>query len=105
MPESYYICLMMVTDEMINKLSRLSRLSFSEKEKEELRDELEKMIGFMDKLNEVDTSGVSPFLHISQEQNVFRQDEVTGELDSEKVFLNAPAREGNFFKVPKVIKK
>lgn len=105
MGETCYICPMVITDDLISKLAKLSRLSVSEKEKEELRDELEKMIGFMDKLNELDTTGVSPLLHISAGKNVFRKDEVSGELDQEKVFLNAPAREKSFFKVPKVIKK
>jgi len=96
---------MTINDELIDKLANLSRLDFKEEEKQEMKTELEKMIGFIDKLNELDTSGVEPLLHMSENQNIFREDEVKGELDKEDVFKNAPVHDDNFFKVPKVIKK
>lgn len=96
---------MEITDSLINKLANLSRLDFKDEEKQEMKTELEKMIGFIDKLNELDTSGVEPLLHMSENQNIFREDEVKGELDKKDVFKNAPVHDENFFKVPKVIKK
>ncbi len=96
---------MNVNDALIEKLANLSRLEFDETEKKELKNDLEKMIGFIDKLNELDTAGVVPLLHMSENVNVFREDEVKGELDKEEVFRNAPLHDENFFKVPKVIKK
>jgi aspartyl-tRNA(Asn)/glutamyl-tRNA(Gln) amidotransferase subunit C len=96
---------MNVNDALIEKLAHLSRLEFNEAEKEEIKSDLEKMIGFIDKLNELDTTGVEPLLHMSDNVNVFRKDEVKGELKREDVFKNAPLHDDQFFKVPKVIKK
>ncbi|MEO6894480.1 MAG: Asp-tRNA(Asn)/Glu-tRNA(Gln) amidotransferase subunit GatC [Ginsengibacter sp.] len=96
---------MKVNDALIEKLANLSRLEFDESEKEDIKNDLEKMLGFIDKLNELDTSGVEPLLHMSENVNVFRKDEVQGEIDKEEVFKNAPLHDNEFFKVPKVIKK
>ena len=96
---------MEINDALIDKLAHLSRLEFKDDEKQEIRKELEQMIGFIDKLNELDTTGVEPLLHMSENTNVFRADEVKGELGREDVFKNAPLHDGQFFKVPKVIKK
>lgn len=96
---------MEVNDALIKKLAHLSRLEFAEKEIQEIKGDLEKMIGFFDKLNELDTTGVEPLMHMSQNENVFREDEVSGSITSEEVFRNAPLHDGEFFKVPKVIRK
>lgn len=96
---------MNVDDALIDKLAHLSRLEFSEEEKQDIRTDLAKMISFIDKLNELDTTGVPPLLHLSGHTDVLRRDEVRGEISREEVFKNAPAHDGNFFKVPKVIKK
>lgn len=96
---------MIVNDALVEKLANLSRLEFDETEKEEIKSDLEKMIGFIDKLNELDTTGVDPLLHMSDNVNVFRKDEVKNEINREEVFRNAPLHNEEFFKVPKVIKK
>lgn len=96
---------MIVNDALIEKLAHLSRLELKEAEKEEMKIELQKMIGFIDKLNELDTTGVEPLLHMSENVDIFRNDEVSGQISKEDVFKNAPLHDGNFFKVPKVIKK
>ena len=96
---------MIVNDALIEKLAHLSRLELKEAEKEEMKIELEKMIGFIDKLNELDTTGVEPLLHMSENVDIFRDDEVSGQISKEDVFKNAPLHDGDFFKVPKVIKK
>ena len=94
-----------VNDALIDKLAHLSRLEFAEEEKQEIKKDLEKMIGFIDKLNELDTSGVEPLLHMSDNVNIFRKDVVSGSMSKEDVFKNAPLDDVEFFKVPKVIKK
>lgn len=94
-----------VNDALIEKLAHLSRLEFAESEKQEIKGDLEKMIGFFDKLNELDTTGVEPLLHMSENVNIFRKDEVKGTISNEEVFRNAPLHDDQFFKVPKVIKK
>ena len=62
---------MIVNDALIEKLAHLSRLELKEAEKEEMKIELQKMIGFIDKLNELDTSGVEPLLHMSENVDIF----------------------------------
>lgn len=96
---------MEVTDELIDKLANLARLQFSSEEKEGLKKDLGQMISFIDKLNELDTEGVEPLLHISSRVNVLREDEVEGSVSREEALLNAPEQNGEFFLVPKVIKK
>jgi aspartyl-tRNA(Asn)/glutamyl-tRNA(Gln) amidotransferase subunit C len=96
---------MNVNDALIEKLANLSRLEFAEEEKAEIKNDLEKMIGFIDKLNELDTTGVEPLLHMSDNVNIFRKDIVEGEISRKDVFKNAPLHDDEFFKVPKVIKK
>jgi aspartyl-tRNA(Asn)/glutamyl-tRNA(Gln) amidotransferase subunit C len=96
---------MEVNDSLIEKLANLSRLEFEEEEKAEIKKGLQEMIGFIDKLNELNTTGVEPLLHMSENVNVFRKDEIKGEINRQEVFKNAPLHDGSFFKVPKVIKK
>ncbi|HEU5053708.1 MAG TPA: Asp-tRNA(Asn)/Glu-tRNA(Gln) amidotransferase subunit GatC [Hanamia sp.] len=96
---------MNVNDALIERLANLSRLQFDENEKEEIKVDLEKMIGFIDKLNELDTENVEPLLHMTGNKNIFRKDKVKGEIPREEVFRNAPLHDEEFFKVPKVIKK
>ena|SRR5688572_8754739 len=101
----HYICFMQVDDALIDKLSRLAMLHFDESEKEEIKADLEKMIGFVDKLKELDTTGVEPLLHITDRVNVLREDEPGQMLTQEEALQNAPLHNDRFFLVPKVIKK
>jgi aspartyl-tRNA(Asn)/glutamyl-tRNA(Gln) amidotransferase subunit C len=100
-----YICFMQVDDALIDKLSRLAMLEFDESERQEIKTDLEKMIGFIDKLKELDTTGVEPLLHIAGEINVLRDDLPGDMLSREEALQNAPLHDGAFFLVPKVIKK
>jgi aspartyl-tRNA(Asn)/glutamyl-tRNA(Gln) amidotransferase subunit C len=96
---------MEVTDAMVDKLAHLARLKFNDAEKLEIKSDLQKMIAFVEKLNELDLTGVEPLLHISNETNVLREDEVKGSITREQALRNAPMHDDQFFKVPKVIKK
>jgi aspartyl-tRNA(Asn)/glutamyl-tRNA(Gln) amidotransferase subunit C len=95
---------MEVTDELIGKLAHLARLSFNESEKEEIRKDLEKMIAFVDKLNELDLEGVEPLTHFPAEKNTLREDKVGKTVSREDALRNALVHDDQFFKVPKVIK-
>jgi aspartyl-tRNA(Asn)/glutamyl-tRNA(Gln) amidotransferase subunit C len=95
---------MVVTDTLVNKLAHLSRLQFNDEEKEEIKNDLKRMILFVEKLNELNLEGVEPLLHMSGEVNVFRADEVGGSISREEALKNAPLHDEQFFKVPKVIK-
>ena len=96
---------MEVNDEMIDKLANLSRLQFNASEKEEIKKDLEKMIRFINKLNEIDTTGVKPLLHMSDEVNVLRDDIVEGSISTEDALKNAPHHNDKYFLVPKVIRQ
>jgi aspartyl-tRNA(Asn)/glutamyl-tRNA(Gln) amidotransferase subunit C len=96
---------MNVNDELIDKIANLARLEFNSEEKEDIKSDLQQMIGFIDKLNELDTTGVEPLLHMSENINVLREDEVSGTISRDEAFRNAPLHDEQFFKVPKVIRK
>ena len=96
---------MEVNEALVDKLSDLARLKFDPTAKEEIRNDLQKMIQFVEKLNEVDTTGVEPLLHMSGNINVLRSDEVKGSIPREAGLRNAAIHDEQFFKVPKVNKK
>lgn len=96
---------MKVNDELIDKIANLAKLEFNSEEKEDIKSDLQQMIGFIDKLNELDTTGVEPLLHMSENINILREDEVKGTISREEAFRNAPLHDEQFFKVPKVIRK
>ena len=96
---------MEVNEALVDKLSDLARLKFDPTAKEEIRNDLQKMIQFVEKLNELDTTGVEPLLHISGNVNVLRKDEVKGSIPRDAGLQNAALHDEQFFKVPKVIKK
>jgi aspartyl-tRNA(Asn)/glutamyl-tRNA(Gln) amidotransferase subunit C len=96
---------MQVNDELVDKLSHLSRLKFNEAERAEIKNDLQRMISFVEKLKELNLEGVEPLLHMSDEVNVLREDEVKGSISREDALKNAPEHDTQFFKVPKVIKK
>ena len=94
---------MKVNDELVDKLANLARLEFNDLEKTAIKKDLEEMIGFIDKLNELDTTGVEPLLHMSDNINILREDLVRGMISREDAFKNAPLHNEEFFLVPKVI--
>lgn len=96
---------MEVNDALIEKLAHLARLKFNDEEKEEIKHDLQRMITFVEKLNELDLEGVEPLTHMTDEINVLREDEIKGSVSRDEALKNAPLHDGQFFKVPKVIKK
>jgi aspartyl-tRNA(Asn)/glutamyl-tRNA(Gln) amidotransferase subunit C len=96
---------MEVNDALVDKLADLARLKFDAAEKASIKNDLQKMIQFVEKLNELDTTGVEPLLHMSDNINVLRADEVKGSITRDKALKNAATHDDWFFKVPKVIKK
>ena len=96
---------MEVNDALINNLSNLARLEFNATEKEEIKKDLQRMIQFVEKLGELDTTGVEPLLHMSPETNVLREDIPQGSVSREEALSTAPATDGVYFKVPKVIER
>lgn len=105
MQESPYICYMQITDALIDKLAALSKLEFPDEEREAIKADFERMLSFVDKLQEVNTSGVEPLIHVTEEVNHLRADTPQGQLNREKTLRNAPDHDGQHFRVPKVVKK
>lgn len=81
----------------------LARIKLNDEELEILAVQLQKIVDFIDKLKALDISEIEPTSHVLPIHNVFRQDELTPSLKTEDTLKNAPSKEGNFFKVPKVI--
>ena len=96
---------MEVNDALVDKLATLARLQFDDTEKAGIKKDLQRMIHFVEKLNELDTTGVAPLLHMSDNINVLREDEIKGSITSAEGLKNAPLHDQQFFLVPKVIKK
>jgi aspartyl-tRNA(Asn)/glutamyl-tRNA(Gln) amidotransferase subunit C len=96
---------MEVNDKLIDELSNLARLEFSATEKEAIRHDLQRMIRFVEKLGELDTTGIEPLLHMSTSTDVLRDDIPRNSISREEALAAAPATDGAYFTVPKVIRK
>ena len=96
---------MEVNNKLIQDLSRLAKLKFDEKSAEKMKRDLKKIIGFVDKLSEIDTEGVEPLIYLSDEVNVLRADEIAHEVSQVNALKNAPQKDSDYFKVPTVLKK
>lgn len=94
---------MPITREEVEYVAHLSRLELSEKDKEEFAGQLDAILGFMEKLNELDTEGVEPMVHGIEGQKVVRQDEVGDSLPRKEALQNAPESSEGCFKVPRII--
>lgn len=96
---------MEINDALIDKLSDLARLNFEGEDRKNIKADLEKMIGFVDKLNEIDTDQVAPLVYMTDEYLEPRKDEVHGELPQAEALKNSPVQDSDYFKVPKVLEK
>ena len=90
-----------ISDETMEYVGILAKLELSDAEKEAAKKDMESMLDYIDKLNELDTSNVEPMSHVFPVQNVFREDVVTNGDESEKTLANAPGEKDNMFVVPK----
>jgi len=87
----------------VDYVARLARLEVTEKETEKFTAQLNDILGYIDKLNEIDTTGVEPMTHAIAVTNAFREDKIIDSIGTEKSLANAPDARGEFFRVPKVI--
>ena len=90
-----------ISDETIEYVGILAKLELSEKEKEQAKSDMGRMLDYIDKLGELDTAGVEPMSHVFPVQNVFREDVVTNEDTREKLMTNAPEQKDGMFMVPR----
>lgn len=88
---------------LLDKIAHLARLEFDEKDATKMMDDMNAIVGWVEKLSEVDTEGVEPLTTMSHEVNVMREDVVKNHLTREQALSNAPKKDQEYFKVPKVI--
>ena len=91
--------------DLVEKLAHLSRLSFNEEEKKKLLLDMNEILDFVEKLNEMDTDGVEELLYVNDDVNVLRDDEVYQTISKKEALKNATLSDSDFFKVSKVIDK
>ncbi|MEP7323571.1 MAG: Asp-tRNA(Asn)/Glu-tRNA(Gln) amidotransferase subunit GatC [Saprospiraceae bacterium] len=96
---------MQVDSALILKLESLALLELSEDERVMLQKDLEHIIGMVDKLQEIDTTGLEPLIHLGNYQSILREDQVKGQLSREDALSNADIKDEKYFLVPKVIEK
>jgi aspartyl-tRNA(Asn)/glutamyl-tRNA(Gln) amidotransferase subunit C len=92
-----------ISDETIEYVGILAKLELNDEEREQAKKDMGEMLDYIDKLNELDTTGVEPMSHVFPVNNVFREDVVTNGDGSEATLLNAPSKKDGGFKVPKTI--
>lgn len=94
---------MKIDDKLVAYVAELAHLKLDDEQKRQAADDLSKMIGYVDKLGELDTEGVEPMSHAFPVTNVFREDEVRESMAREQVLANAPAVKDGCFLVPKTV--
>lgn len=96
---------MEINNETVDKLAHLAKLEFSAEEKENIKKDLSRILTWIDKLNELDTDQVEPLIYMSSEVNVLRKDEMLNSVTHEEALLNAPKKDSDYYRVPKVLDK
>ena len=96
---------MKVDRETLHKIAHLARLHIKAEEEEKLMKDMSDTLSWVEKLKELDTTGVEPLTHMTSEKNVLRKDEVYLSISTEDGLKNAPEHDKQFFKVPKVLKR
>jgi aspartyl-tRNA(Asn)/glutamyl-tRNA(Gln) amidotransferase subunit C len=97
MPESK------ITLEQVRHVALLARLELSPQDENRLRTDMDEMLAYVDKLNELDTKNIAPTTQVGEAGTPMRDDEVTNRPDADAILANAPSRDRNYFKVPKII--
>jgi aspartyl-tRNA(Asn)/glutamyl-tRNA(Gln) amidotransferase subunit C len=96
---------MRIDKDLVEKIAHLARLEFNDQEKVKIEADLNRILDFMETLNEVDTDQVAPLIYMNDEVNVLRKDEVIQTISHEEGLSNAPKKDTDYFRVPKVIEQ
>lgn len=96
---------MAVTKQDVDYIAVLARLAFTDAEKEKLTGEMNSILGYMEKLNALDTTGIEPLSNMNDRTNVLRPDDIVPSISNTDALRNAPDKQDRFFKVPKVIEQ
>ena len=92
-----------ITLKDVEYVASLAQLSLDDEAKQRLLKEMGDVLAYVDKLNELDTDGIEPMMHVLDISNVYREDVVTGSLDREAALRNAPKTDGAYFLVPRIL--
>ena len=96
---------MKIDSKTVDKLADLAKLEFDEEGKKEIAKDLNRIVEFVEKLSELDTSQVEPLIYMSEDTNVMRNDEVKQVITQQEALKNVPVKDSDYIKVPKVIDK
>ena len=94
---------MSIDNSTVKKVAKLARLKVDAKEEQNLKNELNNILEWVDKLQKVDTANIDPMLSVSNEPMPMREDKVTSKLENKQILSNAPEKKTGFFVVPKVV--
>ena len=87
----------------VDEIAHLARLEFNNEEKDQILNDMNRMLAFVDKLNELDTDKVEPLIYMTEERSILRDDEIKVTVTQDEALKNAPKKDSDYFKVPKVI--
>jgi aspartyl-tRNA(Asn)/glutamyl-tRNA(Gln) amidotransferase subunit C len=94
---------MEINDKIINRLADLAKLEFDENSRKEISDDLTRILSFVEKLQTVNTDGIEPLIYMNSDVNVLRPDVATTEITQDEALSNAPLKDSDYFKVPRVL--
>lgn len=96
---------MKITDEIVDHIAHLARLKFEGDKKVAIKEDMERIISFMDVLSELPTDNVEPLIFMNEEVNVLREDVPVVSLTQKEALKNAPKKDSDYFRIPKVLDK
>jgi aspartyl-tRNA(Asn)/glutamyl-tRNA(Gln) amidotransferase subunit C len=96
---------MKITEEIIDHIAHLSRLEFEGEDKKLIIQDLERIVGMMDTLQQIPTDDVEPLIFMTDEYNALREDVAEVSLSQQEVLKNAPKKDSDYFRIPKVLDK
>jgi aspartyl-tRNA(Asn)/glutamyl-tRNA(Gln) amidotransferase subunit C len=96
---------MKISEEIVDHIAHLSRLEFEGEKKKAILKDMENIISFMDKLSEVDTNNVEPLIFMNEEYNNLREDVANVTVTQDEALKNAPKKDSDYFRIPKVLDK
>ncbi len=94
---------MNISEERVEQLAKLARLKFEGADKDQIREDLDKILDMCESLKQVNTDGVEPLIYMTETQTELRDDNVVQEISKDQALKNAPKADSDFFRVPKVI--
>lgn len=97
---------MKIDEKILDRIAELARLDYSDPAaRKAVLSDMERVLSFVEKLNEVDTTGVEPLIFMTDEENVLREDVAEPSITKQEALKNAPVKDSDYFKVPRVVDK